>query len=155
MICLIIPYPWIHTEASKPDEIEDFIAESAIMLDFNHPNVLRLVGVCFDAEDKLPLIVLPYMANGDLRSYLKSKRSKSNSTSDETMPEVIGLLYYSTSALCHSYNCGDVMFIFCALYRVSQKLCCWVCVWTLPSVWPTWQSVNLFTEIWLPETACK
>ena len=78
----------IHAEASKPEEIEDFIAESAIMLDFNHPNVLRLVGVCFDTEDKLPLIVLPYMANGDLRRFLKSKRSKSSSTSDETMPEV-------------------------------------------------------------------
>ena len=79
---------WLYAEASKPEEIEDFIAESAIMLDFNHPNILRLVGVCFDMEDKLPLIVLPYMANGDLRSYLKSKRSKSSSTSDETMPEV-------------------------------------------------------------------
>ena len=79
---------WLYAEASKPEEIEDFIAESAIMLDFNHPNILRLVGVCFDTEDKLPLIVLPYMANGDLRSYLKSKRSKSSSTSDETMPEV-------------------------------------------------------------------
>ena len=79
---------WLYAEASKPEEIEDFIAESAIMLDFNHPNILRLVCVCFDTEDKLPLIVLPYMANGDLRSYLKSKRSKSSSTSDETMPEV-------------------------------------------------------------------
>lgn len=88
-VALIIPYLWIHAEASKSEEIEDFIAESAIMLDFNHPNVLRLVGVCFDAEDKLPLIVLPYMANGDLRSYLKSKRSKSSSTLDETMPEVL------------------------------------------------------------------
>lgn len=74
----------IHIEASKPEEIEDFIAESAIMLDFNYPNVLRLVGVCFDTEDKLPLIVLPYMANGDLRRFLKSKRSSSS----ETMPEV-------------------------------------------------------------------
>ena len=69
------------------------------MLDFNHPNVLRLVGVCFDTEDKLPLIVLPYMANGDLRSYLKLKRSKSSSTSDETMPEVQN--YCNYIALVH------------------------------------------------------
>ena len=79
---------FIHAEASKPEEIEDFIAESAIMLDFNHPNILQLVGVCFDTGDKLPLIVVPFMANGDLRSFLKSKRSKSSSTSDEAMPEV-------------------------------------------------------------------
>ena len=78
----------IYTEASNAEEIEDFIVESAIMLDFHHPNVLRLVGVCFDTRDKLPVIILPYMVNGDLRSFLKSKRTKSSSTSDETMPEV-------------------------------------------------------------------
>lgn len=58
------------------------------MLDFNHQNVLRLVGVCLDAQDKLPAIVLPYMANGDLRRFLKSKRSKTESSSHETMPQV-------------------------------------------------------------------
>ena len=91
----------IHAEASKPEEIEDFIAESAIMLDFNHPNVLRLVGVCFDTEDKLPVIVLPYMENGDLKHFLKSKRSKSSSTSDEPMPEVA---HYMTSSLIINNN---------------------------------------------------
>ena len=44
------------------------------MLGFDHPNVLKLLGVCFDTEDKLPLIVLPFMENGDLRSFLASKR---------------------------------------------------------------------------------
>ena len=44
------------------------------MLDFDHPNVLRLLGVCFDTEDQLPVIILPYMANGDLKSFLISKR---------------------------------------------------------------------------------
>ena len=44
------------------------------MLDFDHPNVLRLLGVCFDTEDQLPVIILPYMANGDLKSFLVSER---------------------------------------------------------------------------------
>ena len=44
------------------------------MLDFDHPNILPLVGVCLDSDDGHPLIVLPLMANGDLKSFLFSKR---------------------------------------------------------------------------------
>ena len=66
------------SDSSSEQEVEDFVAESALMLDFDHPNVMRLVGVCFDTEDRLPLILLPYMANKDLRTFLKSKRSFSD-----------------------------------------------------------------------------
>ena len=44
------------------------------MLHLDHPNVLKLLGVCFDTEDQLPAIVLPFMANGDLKSFLVEKR---------------------------------------------------------------------------------
>ena len=62
------------TDASTAEQVEEFMSESAIMLDFDHPNVLKLLGVCFDTEDNLPVIVLPLMANGDLKSYLQTKR---------------------------------------------------------------------------------
>ena len=60
------------------------------MLDFHHPNVLSLVGVIFDTTDHLPVIVLPFMAHGDLRSFLKSKRTRTSSTSSstDTLPTV-------------------------------------------------------------------
>ena len=45
------------------------------MLKFDHPNVLKMEGVCFDTENGLPIIVLPLMINGDLKSFLVSKRS--------------------------------------------------------------------------------
>lgn len=60
---------------SESTEIEKFIAESALMVDFDHPNILRLIGVCTNMEDNLPAIVLPYMAMGDLRSFLRAKRA--------------------------------------------------------------------------------
>lgn len=60
---------------SEHKEIEKFIAESSIMRDLDHPNILRLIGVCFNMEDNLPAIVLPYMALGDLRSFLRAKRA--------------------------------------------------------------------------------
>ena len=43
------------------------------MLEFHHPNVLNLIGVCFDCEDQVPVIVLPLMTNGDLRMFLLEK----------------------------------------------------------------------------------
>ena len=44
------------------------------MKQFQHPNVMGLVGVCLDAGPA-PYIVLPFMANGNLLSYLKHRRS--------------------------------------------------------------------------------
>ena len=44
------------------------------MKDFNHPHILCLLGVCFNTPDGSPYIVLPYMANGSLKKYLKEKR---------------------------------------------------------------------------------
>ena len=43
------------------------------MKDFDHPNVLSLIGVSIDAGES-PYIVMPYMANGSLLSYLKKER---------------------------------------------------------------------------------
>ena len=40
------------------------------MKDFDHPNVLGLIGLTFDPEGS-PLVVLPLMKNGDLKSFLK------------------------------------------------------------------------------------
>lgn len=50
-------------------EIEQFIQEAMIMKDFDHPNVLTLIGLCFP-DNGSPLVVIPFMANGDLRNYI-------------------------------------------------------------------------------------
>ena len=44
------------------------------MMWFNHPNVMRLIGVCIDVGEA-PYIVMPFMGNGSLLAYLKKKRS--------------------------------------------------------------------------------
>ena len=43
------------------------------MKEFNHPNVLSLRGVCLDGGPA-PFIIMPFMANGSLLSYLKENR---------------------------------------------------------------------------------
>ncbi len=45
------------------------------MADFDHPNVLALIGVCVDGGPA-PYIVTPFMANGSLLTYLRENRSE-------------------------------------------------------------------------------
>ena len=54
------------------------------MKQFNHPNVMNLIGVCMDAGPA-PYIVMPFMANGSLLSYLRKERP--NLLLDETADE--------------------------------------------------------------------
>ena len=42
------------------------------MLSFKHPNVMSLIGMCFDGE--MPLIIMPYMTNGNVLVYVKRNK---------------------------------------------------------------------------------
>lgn len=50
--------------------IEKFLEEAVLLEGFSHANVLKPLAVCIPPADK-PQVVLPYMANGDLKSLLK------------------------------------------------------------------------------------
>ena len=51
------------------------------MKKFNHPNVMGLIGVSIDVGER-PFIVMPFMANGSLLTYLKKNRSQFTVTED-------------------------------------------------------------------------
>ena len=53
---------------------EDLRKECAKMSEFDHPNVLTLIGVCLDGGPA-PYIIMPFMENGSLLSYLKKERA--------------------------------------------------------------------------------
>ena len=53
--------------------IDDLRKECLKMSEFNHPNVLTLIGVCLDGGPA-PYIIMPFMENGSLLSYLKKER---------------------------------------------------------------------------------
>ena len=57
------------------EDIKNMMDESVKMKHFNHPNVISLMGVCVDAGPA-PYIVMPFMANGSLLSFLKKNRSE-------------------------------------------------------------------------------
>ena len=55
--------------------VEDLLMESSKMSTFDHPNVLGILGVCLDGGPA-PFIIMPFMFNGSLLSYLKKKRGQ-------------------------------------------------------------------------------
>ena len=64
--------------------------ESVKMKQFKHPNVMNLIGVCMDAGPA-PYIVMPFMANGSLLSYLRKERRNLilDETADEDMVRLV------------------------------------------------------------------
>ena len=54
---------------SDPSSTIKFLEEGLLMKDFDHMNVLGLVGLTFDPSGK-PLIILPLMSHGDLKSFV-------------------------------------------------------------------------------------
>ena len=55
--------------------IETFLQEVVIMRQFNHPNVLSLIGV--SVHDNKPCALLPLMANKNVKSFLKRNHEAS------------------------------------------------------------------------------
>ena len=55
------------------------------MKDFNHPHIMPLIGVCLDAGVG---VVMPYMANGSVLSYLKKERKTLLLQDEDNMEQV-------------------------------------------------------------------
>ena len=72
------------------NEINKIMEESVKMKQFKHPNVMNLIGVCMDAGPA-PYIVMPFMANGSLLSYLRKERPNLilDKTTDEDSVRII------------------------------------------------------------------
>ena len=56
------------------NDLSSMMGEILKMQDFHHPHVMTLIGVSFDTNHT-PSMVMPFMANGTLLSYLKNNRS--------------------------------------------------------------------------------
>ncbi|KAK3103925.1 hypothetical protein FSP39_022961 [Pinctada imbricata] len=56
-------------------DVQSFLDEALIMKDFNHPNVMSLIGISLP-EGEFPVVVLPFMKNGDLLSYIRNDQNE-------------------------------------------------------------------------------
>ena len=53
---------------------QQFIKECIMSSTLDHPNVLCLIGVSINPNDATLHMIMPFMHNGDVKSFLKSKR---------------------------------------------------------------------------------
>ena len=72
---------------------------------FDHPNVLTLRGVCLDGGPA-PYIIMPFMANGSLLTYLKNNRkclvfsSRSEDDKDVSLLNILHDIATRASIVC-------------------------------------------------------
>uniref|UniRef100_A0A915IFF4 receptor protein-tyrosine kinase n=1 Tax=Romanomermis culicivorax TaxID=13658 RepID=A0A915IFF4_ROMCU len=89
----------------------DFLMEAVIMSKFNHPNIVRFIGVCFE---KMPrLIVLELLAGGDVKSFLRENRSRSGVQSNLIMYDLLRMALdiakgYPETLMTSTFNFRDL-----------------------------------------------
>ena len=58
---------------NKQKAVQEFLEEATIMKDFEHENVLSLIGVVI--KNNKPHVVLPFMQYGDLLNFVGNERN--------------------------------------------------------------------------------
>lgn len=56
------------------DDVNSFLNEALIMKDFDHPNVLTLIGITMD-KGEFPMVILPFMHNRALLTYIRDENN--------------------------------------------------------------------------------
>ena len=69
------------------------LKEVTNMLSFAHPNVMTLIGVCFD--DEVPLIIMPYMSKGSVLGYVEQNKEELYFDSQANQEQVRNFLVVS------------------------------------------------------------
>ena len=68
-----VPISSIITGVFSSSDVKRLAEESQMMAQFDHPNVMKLLGVSISKSKSL-FLVMPFMANGSLLSYLRKNR---------------------------------------------------------------------------------
>ena len=72
---MYILYTYVYTYSDiSSSNVHNFVEECVITSKLDHSNVLSLIGVSINPDDATLLMIMPFMDNGDLKSFLKSKR---------------------------------------------------------------------------------
>ncbi|XP_072121156.1 tyrosine-protein kinase receptor TYRO3 isoform X2 [Mobula birostris] len=65
-------------EICVPGDNEEFLREAACMKEFDHPNIIKIIGVSLQSRPHrrlpVPMVLLPFMKHGDLHTYLVLSR---------------------------------------------------------------------------------
>ncbi|XP_033638684.1 plexin-A4-like [Asterias rubens] len=88
------------SDVDDPGNVIKFLEEGLKMKTFDHPNVLGLIGLTFDLEGQ-PLIVLPFMGNGDLKCYLEKYKPEALTVLKFAQHVALGMEYLADRKFVH------------------------------------------------------
>ena len=78
------------------------------MLSFKHPNLMSLIGLCFDGD--VPLVIMPFMSGGSVLDYVRQNRDH---------------LYFTAASSQEKVMCTPVGVCMCMfVYVHSSKSVC-------------------------------
>ncbi|XP_054609971.1 tyrosine-protein kinase receptor TYRO3 [Dunckerocampus dactyliophorus] len=77
-VCVRVAVKTMRMGLHSQEDLCEFLREAEIMKNFNHKNVVRLLGVTLQREQDspvtIPMVILPYMKHGDLQRFLTATR---------------------------------------------------------------------------------
>uniref|UniRef100_A0A3Q3A1Q0 Tyrosine-protein kinase receptor TYRO3 n=1 Tax=Kryptolebias marmoratus TaxID=37003 RepID=A0A3Q3A1Q0_KRYMA len=123
-------------DITSSGDIEQCLKEAAYMKDFNHPNVIKLIGVSLHRRPgqrlPVPMVVLPFMKHGDLHTFLLLSRLGDQPFSLQTLVQFMldvsrGMEYLSSRSIIHrdlaARNClNENMSVCVADFGLSKKI---------------------------------
>lgn len=116
---------------------DDILEEALKLRNFNHENVLNLIGICIEGGHS-PCLLTPFMANGSLLSYLR-KEKKSLVVPKEADEDTV-----SFHPLKSTWHWTTIKMV---LLRSRTSPWSWLaCASRLPMGWSTWLRRSLCTE---------
>lgn len=70
----LVKFDSVYYLGAGADDVNSFLNEALIMKDFDHPNVLTLIGITMD-KGEFPMVILPFMHNGALLTYIRDENN--------------------------------------------------------------------------------
>ncbi|CAD5123119.1 DgyrCDS11492 [Dimorphilus gyrociliatus] len=80
----------------------DFTLEAIIMSQFDHENIVKLIGVCFQSNPRY--IILELLEGGDMQTFLRENRPKTNASSQLTLYDLMQLAHNVASGCQYLEN---------------------------------------------------
>ncbi|XP_033831788.1 muscle, skeletal receptor tyrosine-protein kinase [Periophthalmus magnuspinnatus] len=94
-------------EEASADMQNDFQREAALMAEFDHPNIVKLLGVC--AVGKPMCLMFEYMAHGDLNEFLR--RRAPTQSSRAVSRASMSIRSFASESDCPGLTCTEQFFI--------------------------------------------
>lgn len=86
-------------DSASTDEMKDFLQEAKLLSNFSHPNIVHLLGICFDRGSTL--IVMELMEGGDLRNYMRDNSPKPSNLNPLNMDDLLSICIDIANGCCY------------------------------------------------------